>query len=105
MKQLGFLIVFLGIVLMPFSAKAGLAVVKVNGMVCDFCAQSLEKVFMEEEGVEGLTVDLDTQEVTIGIEDGQSLSKEKIEELIVYSGYAFIGVTYKEGELPVKEQE
>lgn len=62
-------------------------VVKVDGMVCDFCAQSLKKVFSKEDSVNGIVVDLDEQTVTIDTKDGQVLSDEKIKELIEWGGY------------------
>ena len=34
-------------------------------MVCDFCAQAIEKVFMKREEVQGINVDLDNQKVVI----------------------------------------
>ena len=41
------------------------AVVSVKGMVCDFCARAIEKVFMKEKSVAGLTVNLEGKEIKI----------------------------------------
>lgn len=67
-------------------------VVKVNGMVCDFCAQSLKKVFGKEESVNDIAVDLDNQTVTVDTKEGQELSDEKIKELIEWGGYDFVSI-------------
>ena len=67
-------------------------VVKVNGMVCDFCAQSLEKVFKKQESVNGIDVNLDNQTVTVDVKEGQTLSDEKIKELIEWGGYDFVSI-------------
>lgn len=67
-------------------------VVEVNGLVCDFCAQSLEKVFGKEDGVNAIAVDLDTQTVIVDVKDGQDLSDEKIKELIEWGGYDLVGI-------------
>lgn len=67
-------------------------VVTVNGMVCDFCAQSLEKVFKKEESVNGIDVSLDDQTVTVDTKEGQTLSDEKIKELIEWGGYDFVSI-------------
>lgn len=67
-------------------------VVTVNGMVCDFCAQSLEKVFTKEESVNGINVSLDDQTVTIDTKDGQELSDDKIKELIEWAGYDLVEI-------------
>ena len=37
---------------------------KVNGMVCDFCARAVTKVFGKEAAVENVHVDLDKGEIT-----------------------------------------
>lgn len=66
--------------------------VKVNGMVCDFCAQSLKKIFGKEDAVNGIDVDLDTQTVTIDTKDGQTLNDAKIKELIEWGGYDFVSI-------------
>ena len=67
-------------------------VVNVSGMVCDFCAQSLEKVFGKEESVNGIAVSLDDQTVTVDTKVGQTISDEKIKELIEWGGYDLISI-------------
>lgn len=67
-------------------------VIKVNGMVCDFCAQSLKKVFGKEDSVNDITVNLDDQTVTVDTKDGATLSDEKIKELIEWGGYELVSI-------------
>lgn len=67
-------------------------VVKVDGMVCDFCAQSLEKVFGKEDSVNAIVVSLDDQTVTIDTKDSQMISDEKIKELIEWGGYDLVSI-------------
>ena len=67
--------------------------VEVKGMVCDFCARSLEKVFYEREGVEGVDVNLDTQTVTLDTKKGTVLTDEDITKLIEFSGYTVVKIT------------
>lgn len=67
-------------------------IVKVDGMVCDFCAQSLKKVFGKEDSVNDIAVSLDDQTVTIDIKEGQDLSDKKIKELIEWGGYDFVSI-------------
>lgn len=87
------IILTFALVTLSSPALAGtIAVAHVNGMVCDFCAQSLTKLFSKEEAVEDIKVDLDSKTVTINIKDGQELTDEKINELIVYSGYEVDGI-------------
>ena len=61
--------------------------VNVTGMVCDFCAQALEKVFGKQEAVSGIDVNLDDAFVKVSLKDGQSMEHDKLVKLIVDSGY------------------
>lgn len=69
------------------SHPGGTVNVDVNGLVCDFCARTLEKVFGQQEAVDGIKVNLDTKKVTIHFKEGQSLNDETITTLITDSGY------------------
>jgi copper chaperone CopZ len=61
--------------------------VKVNGLVCDFCARALEKVFGKREEVIAIDVDLNVGQVLITMQPGQTLDDTTITELISDSGY------------------
>ena len=61
--------------------------VNVNGMVCDFCAQSIEKVFMKREEVQGINVDLNNQRVVIYLKENVSIDDTEIIKLFEDSGY------------------
>lgn len=62
-------------------------VVHVNGMVCDFCAQAIEKVMKKEPGIGNVKIDLDTSTVTFTAEDDKKVTNAFIEDLMVDSGY------------------
>lgn len=61
--------------------------VDVLGMVCDFCAISMEKTFKKREEVAGVSVDLDTKVLAIAFKPGASLDDKMIEKLVTRSGY------------------
>ena len=61
--------------------------VSVNGLVCDFCARSIEKMFEKKEAVSRISVDLENMLITIFLRDNQKLNDETIIELIKDSGY------------------
>lgn len=68
-------------------------VVNVEGMVCDFCAQALNKVFGKEEVVDRLDVNFDDQTVTVYYKEGvEALSDENIEKMIYWAGYDVVGI-------------
>ena len=64
-----------------------LMTVAVEGMVCDFCAQAIEKVFMKREEVAGITVNLDAQNVIISLKSEKDIENTIIEELFLNAGY------------------
>ena len=61
--------------------------VATNGMVCDFCAQAIEKVFMKREEVQGINVDLNNQRVVIYLKNDLSIEDTEIIKLFEESGY------------------
>ena len=61
--------------------------VATNGMVCDFCAQAIEKVFMNREEVQGINVDLNNQRVVIYLKNDLSIEDTEIIKLFEGAGY------------------
>tara|TARA_Y100000994_G_scaffold58070_1_gene47046 strand:- start:1400 stop:1771 length:372 start_codon:yes stop_codon:yes gene_type:complete len=64
-----------------------LMTVAVEGMVCDFCAQAIERVFMKREEVAGITINLDDQNVIISLKSEKDIENTTIEELFLNAGY------------------
>ena len=62
--------------------------VAANGMVCDFCAQAIEKVFMKKEEVQGINVDLENAKVVIYLKDNAVLDDTEILKLFEEAGYS-----------------
>jgi copper chaperone CopZ len=73
-------------------AQTTTVVAKVNGLVCDFCAQALKKVFGKEDAVSSIDVDLDAAEVRVFLKSGYDMSDERIENLIRNSGYSVVSI-------------
>lgn len=61
--------------------------VGVKGMVCAFCAQGIEKNFKGQKEVSKIEVSLENKFVKLTFKEGQTLSKEKISELLKEAGY------------------
>ncbi len=61
--------------------------VKAFGLVCDFCANAIEKVFMRKDEVSGIDVSLDKHQILIALKEGQQLDDTEITELVTDSGY------------------
>ncbi len=90
MKKIILALVLL-VIITPHSSFAdhpeGTVEVDIYGLVCDFCARALEKVFGEEDAVDGIEVDLDAKIVTIHLKDGRQLDDAIIKKNIIDSGY------------------
>lgn len=69
--------------------------VKVNGMVCSFCAQGIEKNFKKLEQVETVKVDLDKMEVHLSLVVGGKLPKADIKKTVEGAGFKFIGMNHE----------
>jgi len=67
-------------------------VLKVNGLVCDFCAQAIQKVFSRQDGVETVSVDLDHMEVRVQMQQSQDLPDELLAKLVTDSGYSLVEI-------------
>lgn len=74
----------------------GTVLVDVNGLVCDFCARALEKVFGKEAAVENIDVNLDDKVITINFNPDQSLDDETITKLITDAGYNVEAIRHAE---------
>lgn len=84
MKKL--VILVLAFNLIPFAARAETDLITVNGMVCAFCAQGLEKSFGKIGIIDKINVNLDNMLVTLHIKDGQVLDDGTIRQAIKENG-------------------
>jgi copper chaperone CopZ len=57
------------------------------GMVCDFCAQAIEKVFMKRQEVQGIKIDLNNQKVILFLKKDVILDDALILKLFEDAGY------------------
>lgn len=75
------------------AAPAQFVTVKVNGLVCDFCARSIEAMMKRRKDVERVHVDLDRGEVHLSLRAGATLTDPQLTKLITDSGYAVAAIT------------
>ena len=74
------------------SAYAKTIKIGVEGMVCVFCAQSIQKVFLRQAGVAKVDVNLDIGKVIVKMadvfqDDEDGISDERIKQLFLDAGY------------------
>lgn len=70
-------------------------IANVNGLVCDFCAQSIRKIVGKDDAVQKVQVDLSKGQVRIDLKPGKTLDDAAIDKLIRKSGYSLVSVDRK----------
>ena len=86
------LIVVLCLSFSSFAYACETATVSVNGMVCDFCARAIERVFNKHDEVKNIVVDLDNSKILVNFNNGQRLSDSQIAKLIQDAGYDLVDI-------------
>ena len=79
-----------------YNPTGTLVKVEANGLVCDFCARAIEKVFMKQPEISGVGVNLSDHLIAVSLKDGQEMSDEKLTKLITDAGYNVAGITREE---------
>lgn len=66
--------------------------VHVKGMVCDFCARGLEKVFYKQPAVKHIDVNLKNSLVKIQLKPNQNLTDTEITKLVKDNGISVVNI-------------
>lgn len=64
----------------------------VNGLVCAFCAQGIEKTLKSFDATEEVFVSLENRVVAIALKDGTDLSDAELTKAITDAGYAVVAI-------------
>ena len=67
--------------------------VKVNGLVCAFCAQGIEKTLRSHSETDGVLVDLDAGLVALTLKADAKLSDAALRSALTESGYTVTEIT------------
>ena len=67
-------------------------VVDVLGVVCDFCATAMNKIFGKRQEVAAVYVDLDKKTLSLALQAGETLSDQDIEKLAEQAGYRIAAI-------------
>jgi periplasmic mercuric ion binding protein len=87
MKKYLFLAIAVFLVVAPVRAAVQTIKAEVNGMVCAFCAQGIEKKMRSLSQTKDVYVNLKQRIVAVELKDGQSLSQETVRDLVKDAGY------------------
>ena len=90
MKQLN-LIIAIAFMALSQSALASMKVT-VNGMVCSFCAQGIEKSISKMDETKEVFVDLKNKVVIVEAKEGKTLNEKLISQEIKDSGYDVVKI-------------
>ena len=71
----------------PGSAGGHDIAIKVNGLVCDFCARAIDKVFRKQDAVEDVNVNLGDGLITVDLKEGQTLDDDTLTKMVTDAGY------------------
>ncbi|MEY3540588.1 MAG: hypothetical protein RL184_660 [Pseudomonadota bacterium] len=90
MKRINLMVV-IAFMSLSQSALASMKVT-VNGMVCSFCAQGIEKSILKMDETKAVFVDLKNKVVVIEAKDGKTLNEKLISQEIKDSGYDVVKI-------------
>jgi mercuric ion binding protein len=79
-------------VLGALSASAATIEMSVNGLVCAFCAQGIEKKLRKLPATADVIVSLEQRVVAVALKDGQDISDADLRKALTDSGYKVIGI-------------
>jgi copper chaperone CopZ len=81
------------------ASMATTAEIKVNGLVCGFCAQGISKTFKANPATEGVYVSLENRLVAVQFKPGQDIADGAITKSLKDAGYSVVGITRSERAL------
>ena len=68
-------------------AYAGTIEMTVNGLVCAFCAQGIEKTLRKDPATEDVVVSLEHRLVAVGTKEGADIADETLRDALKDAGY------------------
>ena len=73
--------------LLSTAASAATIEMKVNGLVCGFCAQGIEKTLRKNPATADVVVSLENRLVAVATKEGQDISDAVLKKALTDSGY------------------
>ena len=98
MNRFKFLLAALLLCVSPF-AMAKTVEMDVNGLVCGFCAQGIEKTLKGLPATEGVFVSLEQRLVAVKLKDGTDIDDAVLRKALKDSGYTVVAIHRTEHSL------
>ena len=80
-------------------AQAGTIEMKVNGLVCGFCAQGIEKTLRKNPATADVVVSLENRLVAVVTKDGQDIADDELTQALKDAGYDVKSITRTERQM------
>lgn len=80
-------------------ASARTIEVSVNGLVCAFCAQGIEKILKAFPATEAVFVSLENRIVAVKLKDGSDIGDDALRKAIKDAGYTVVSIRRTEHSL------
>src|SRR5687767_8261034 len=80
------------LLLICVAANAATIEMNVQGLVCDYCAQGVEKSLRKHSATRDVVVSLENKLVVVSTRNGQDISDEELAKTITDAGYSLKGI-------------
>lgn len=99
------LFAILATTLLAAGAHATTIEMKVNGLVCAFCAQGIEKKLRKMPATADVVISLENKLVAVGIHEGQDIPDAELTQTLKDAGYDVKSITRTERSLGAIREE
>ena len=98
--------ILLGAMMLALSSWAQATTIEmdVNGLVCGFCAQGIEKTLKALPATEGVYVSLENRLVAVKLKDGNDIDAATLRKALTDAGYTVVGIRRTEHSLDALRQ-
>lgn len=104
MHRYKFLMAILLLIASPLAA-AKTVEIEVNGLICGFCAQGIEKTLKALPATEGVFVSLENRLVAVKLKDGNDVDDAALRKALKDSGYTVVAIRRTERSLDELRQQ
>lgn len=93
--------IYLAVILLALTATSTAATIEmtVNGLVCAFCAQGIEKKLKKFPATSEVVVNLEQRLVAVALKDGQDISDEDLRKALQDAGYTVKAIARTETQI------
>jgi copper chaperone CopZ len=81
------------------AAQAGTIEMKVNGLVCGFCAQGIEKTLRKNPATADVVVSLENRLVVVATKEGQDIADDELTKALQDAGYDVKSISRTERQI------